>query len=97
MKHFTLVIVILAFFALSASAQKIQEEQSAKDGTYQIIVQTRKSTPVFTTDVLVQIEAWRHDTEDKTVELQKDVFVYIPSRATVNGTAYEELAPVVYH
>jgi major membrane immunogen (membrane-anchored lipoprotein) len=96
MKHFTLVIAIMAFFALSASAQKIQEEQSAKDGTYQIIVQPTKLTPVFTTTVLVQIEAWRHDTEDKTVELQPDVMVYIPSRATVNAASFKELEPIIY-
>jgi hypothetical protein len=96
MKHFTIACVFMAFFSMSALAQNVQDAPRAADGTYQIIVHPQKKTPVFAADLLVQIEAWRSETESKTVELQPGVIIIIPSRTAIYGLGYKTLEPIIY-
>jgi hypothetical protein len=103
MKRLLLPLVVLCLCCISsdAIAQAPSNETSSLDkmaslGTYQIIVKSKKSTPVFTADIRYLIESKREENVDVLFPLSELVDIYIPSFAAINDHNFIALEEIIY-
>ena len=90
MMRYSLLTTILLFWSGFIFSQ-VPKQSDSFDGTYQIMVTDSKKQPVFTTDIIVEIEARRKDHEDVMYPVQEGVNIYIPSRDKINSPDFKSL------
>ncbi len=69
---------------------------AAAPGTYQFIVIPSESGDPFTRDILVMIESYRDDAEDRLLPLTQYTKVRIPSRTAIQNPGFKPLKEIVY-
>lgn len=76
-------------FSQTTSPIKEQSLEEKLEGTYVIIQETDKFTGVLTTEVLVEVEKRRHDTEDIYYQVNNLVSIRILPRKIINAADFD--------
>jgi hypothetical protein len=100
------VIVILMFMLaipVIVSAQDISDPAlpqvdavKAKTGTYQFQISETKTKPVFSDEILIEVEQKRQQSETVYLNISPGVVVMIPSRDAIDSPTFVPLEEVVY-
>lgn len=70
-------------------------EKAAK-GTYQFIIPVSKVQPVFSEEILIDVEKNRDENEIKYMQLEHNVKVKILPRKTITAADFKPLEEIVY-
>ncbi len=103
-KHLLVLLLLVFVLPRMASAQTPANGNGSTQvapvkaaiGTYQFQITQSKSTPVFSDEILVEVELKRQETETVYLTLSPGVVVMIPSRNAINDPAFVPLEEVVY-
>jgi len=91
------ILLLLLFISGVSFSQSTINVTKPKEGTYQIIVQDSKETLAFSSEFLYGLEAERKENEDVTIEMGKNIFVFLPSRKSIVANDFKPLDPVVQY
>lgn len=102
-KHFFVLFMFLFAVPIFASAQdntnttqSQPEVVKAKVGTYQFQISEKKSQPVFSDEILIEVELKRQQSETVYMTVSPGVIVMIPSRDAIESPSFVPLEEVVY-
>jgi hypothetical protein len=98
MKHRLLLMVAGMFLSIvsfgqtatgSSHQSKEKTLEEKMEGTYMIINKSKKVTPVFTTDILTEIEKRRDASTEIYWEYNENVTIKILSKAVINAPDFD--------
>lgn len=100
-KYFIVVLLILFALPVVATAQSNSNTTQsdvvkAKVGTYQFQITETKTQPVFSDEILIEVESKRQQSETVYITISPGVVVMIPSRDAIESPAFVPLEEVVY-
>lgn len=94
---FLLAVPVIASAQDNSNSTHPQSEVvKAKIGTYQFQITETKSQPVFSDEILIEVEQKRQQSETVYMTISPGVVVMIPSRDAIESPSFVALEEVVY-